>query len=83
MVQRKRFPAPAGYTIDVATERMRDGRWSSVATIHQSTPSGERHIDLPIATEARFPTEAEAETFEVSRALEWVEQNVPSAAGTQ
>ena len=80
MVQRKRFPAPAGYTIDVATERMRDGKWSAVATIHQAIPSGERHIDLPLLTEKRFATEAEAENFEVSRALEWVEQNIPSDA---
>jgi hypothetical protein len=80
MVQRKRFPAPAGYTIDVATERMRDGKWSAVATIHHSTPSGERHIDLPVS-DARFATEDEAERFEVSRSLEWVDQNTPSAAG--
>ena len=80
MVQRKRFPAPAGYTIDVATERMRDGKWSAVTTIRQATPSGERHIDLPVS-DARFATEDEAEKFEVSRSIEWVEQNTPSAAG--
>ena len=78
MVQRKRFPAPAGYTISVATECMRDGKWSAVATILQPTPSGERVVDLPVSTEARFPTEPEAETHELNRALEWVEQNVPS-----
>ena len=78
MVQRKRFPAPAGYTISVATERMRDGKWSAVATILQPTPSGERVVDLPVSTEARFPTEPEAETHELNRALEWVEQNAPS-----
>ena len=80
MVQRKRFPAPAGYTIDVATERMRAGKWSAVETIRQSTPSGERHVDLPVFADKRFATEAEAEGFEVSRALEWVEQNTPSDA---
>lgn len=80
MVQRKRFPGPGDYTISVATERMKDGKWSAVATIHQSTtPTSERHIDLPIFSEARFATEAEAESFEVSRALEWIEQNSPSA----
>lgn len=78
MVQRKRFPAPAGYTISVATELMRDGKWSAVATILQPTPGGERVVDLPISTDARFPTEPEAETHELNRALEWVEQNAPS-----
>jgi hypothetical protein len=82
MVQRRRFPAPNDYTISVATERMKDGKWSSVATIHQPTPSGERHIDLPVFGDARFPSEADAESFEVSRALEWIEQNAPSAART-
>jgi hypothetical protein len=80
MVQRKRFPAPAGYTIVVATERMRDGKWSAVATMHQASPSGERLVDLPVLADKRFATEAEAEGFEVSRALEWVEQNTPSDA---
>jgi hypothetical protein len=64
MVQRRRFPAPNAYTISVATERMKDGEWSSVATIHQTTPT----------------SEGEAESFELNRALEWIEQNTPSAA---
>ena len=79
MVQRKRFPAPAGYSIAVATERMKDGKWSAVATIQQATETGERHIDLPIS-DTRFATEAEAETFEVTRAREWIERNTPSSA---
>jgi hypothetical protein len=80
MVQRRRFPAPNDYTISVATERMKDGKWSAVATIHQPTPTGERHIDLPVFADARFGSEAEAESFEVSRALEWIDQNAPSGA---
>lgn len=79
MVQRKRFGAPGDYTIAVATERMKDGKWSSVATIQQSTPTGERNVDLPVS-DARFATEAEAENFEVSRAREWIERNTPSDA---
>ena len=78
MVQRKRFPAPAGYSIAVATERMKDGKWSAVATIQHSTPTGERNIDLPIS-DTRFATEAEAENFEVTRAREWIERNTPSS----
>ena len=81
MVQRKRFPAQGDYSIAIAAERMRDGKWSAVTTIQQSTPTGERNIDLPIS-DARFATEEEAEQFEVSRAQEWIERNTPSDART-
>ena len=79
MVERKRFPAPGDYSIAVAAERMKDGKWLAVSTIQQATPTGERHIDLPIS-DARFATEEEAESFEVSRAKEWIEKNAPSDA---
>lgn len=81
MVQRKRFPASRDYSIAVAAERMKDGKWSAVSTIQQTTPTGERHIDLPLS-DARFSTEEEAERFEVSRAQEWIEKNAPSDART-
>ena len=77
MVERKRFPAPGDYSIAVAAERMKDGKWSAVSTIQQPTPTGERNIDLPIS-DARFATEEEAESFEVGRAKEWIEKNAPS-----
>lgn len=76
MVQRKRFEAPGDYSIAVAAERMKDGRWSAVTTIQQATQTGERNIDLPIS-DARFDTEAEAESFEVSRARDWIAKNAP------
>ena len=76
MAQRRRFPAPGDYRIAVTTERMKDGKWSAVATIQQSTITGERNVDLPISG-ARFATEAEAESFEVTRAREWIERNMP------
>lgn len=76
MVQRKRFEAPRDYSIAVAAERMKDGKWSAVTTIQQSTQTGERNIDMPIS-DARFDTEAEAENFEVSRARDWIEKNAP------
>jgi len=79
MVERKRFPAPGDYSIAVAAERMKDGKWLAVSTIQQATPTGERNIDLPIS-DARFTTEEEAESFEVSRAKEWIEKNAPSDA---
>ena len=59
MVERKTFPAGGGYSIAVAAERMKDGKWSAVVTIQQSTPTSLRNIDLPIS-DARFATEAEA-----------------------
>ncbi|HET9927006.1 MAG TPA: hypothetical protein VFS98_23030 [Methylomirabilota bacterium] len=77
MVERKTFPA-RGYTIAVAAERMKDGKWSAVTTVQQSTPTGQRNIDLPIS-DARFDTEAEAESFELKRAQEWIDQNTPSS----
>ena len=80
MVQRKRFDAPGDYSIAVAAERMKDGKWSAVSTIQQSTPTGERNIDLPIS-DARFSTEEEAERFEVNRATEWIEKNAPTRGG--
>ena len=79
MVERKTFPAGGGYSIAVAAERMKDGKWAAVATVQQSTATGQRNIDLPISN-ARFATEAEAENFELSRAREWIEQNTPSSA---
>jgi hypothetical protein len=59
---------------------MKDGRWSAVTTIHHTTARSERNIDLPVSADARFGSESEAESFEVSRALEWIEQNSPSGA---
>ena len=77
MVERKTFPA-RGYTIAMAAERMKDGKWSAVTTVQQSTPTGQRNIDLPIS-DVRFDTEAEAESFELKRAQEWIDQNTPSS----
>lgn len=79
MAQRKTFPGPGSYSIDVASERMKDGKWSAVATIKHSTPTAQRNIDLPMS-DVRFESEAEAESFEVSRAREWLERNTPSDA---
>jgi len=76
MVERKRYEAPGDYSIAVAAERMKDGKWSAVTTIQQSTQTGERNIDLPISDE-RFATEEEAQNFEVGRAREWIEKNAP------
>ena len=76
MVQRKRFEAPGDYSIAVAAERMKDGKWLAVTTIQQATPTGERNDHLPIS-DTRFATEEEAENFEVTRARDWIEKNAP------
>jgi hypothetical protein len=77
MAERKRFPAPGDYSITVATERMKDGKWAGVTTVKHATPGGERNFDLPVS-DARFATEAEAQSFEVTRALEWIDHNAPA-----
>jgi len=78
MVRRRVFPADGGYEIEVATEKMRDGMWASVATLTHSTESSERVIDLP-AHGAHFETEEAAERFAVGIAREWIERNVPAS----
>ncbi len=80
MIQRKTVPARGGYSISVAAERMRDGRWSAVATLQQATPTGLRNIDLPVS-DARFDSEAEAEQHIVDLAKEWIDRNAPPDTG--
>ena len=77
MVHRKMFPADGGYSISVANEQMRDGKWLAVATITHSTETSQRSVDLPVPTE-RFESEAEAERFAVDAATAWIERNVPA-----
>ena len=79
MVQRKTIPVSEGYDIAVVTEQMRDGNWAAVATISQSTDTAQRTIELPVPKE-RFATEADAESFAVRMAREWIEKNAAPAA---
>lgn len=81
MIQRKTIPAQGDYSIAVASEKMRDGRWSAVATLQQSTPTGQRNIDLPVSDQ-RFDTEAEAERFVIDLAKAWIDHNEPTEAPT-
>jgi hypothetical protein len=76
MIQRKTIPAQGDYSIAVASEKMRDGKWSAVATLQQSTAGGQRNIDLPVS-EQRFDTEAEAERFVIDLAKAWIDRNAP------
>ena len=77
MVHRKVFPAHGGYDIAVASEQMRDGKWSAVASVTHSTNTARRAIDLPVPSE-RFESAEDAERFAVNAAREWIESNVPS-----
>ena len=48
MIERKSIPVDEAYSIDVVTERMRDGGWAVVASIKHRSPNGEKPIDLPV-----------------------------------
>jgi hypothetical protein len=79
MVQRKVVPIGSERRILLTTERLADGSWAVVASIVETTPNGERVIDLPVIDE-RFTTQAEAEGFGEAQAHRWVEENVARAA---
>jgi len=79
MVQRTIIPVGSDRRILLTAERLAEGSWAVVASIVETTPGGERVIDLPVITE-RFATEADAEASGESQARHWLEQNVPRAA---
>ena len=79
MVQRNIISVDAERRILLTTERLTDGMWAVVASIVESTPNGERVVDLPIIDE-RFATPAEAEQSGEAQARGWIERNVARAA---
>jgi hypothetical protein len=79
MVQRKVIPVNDERRILLTTERLADGSWAVVVSIVETTPNGERVVDLPVGDE-RFTTEADAEASGEIQARGWIEQNVPRAA---
>ena len=79
MVQRKIIPVDGERRILLTTERLADGSWAVVASIVETTPNGERVVDLPVGDE-RFTTEAYAEASGEIQARAWIEQNVARAA---
>ncbi len=79
MVQRKIIPVDGERRILLTTERLADGSWAVVASIVETTPNGERVVDLPVGDE-RFTTEADAEASGEIQARAWIEQNVARAA---
>jgi hypothetical protein len=79
MVQRKIIPVSDDRRILLTTERLADGSWAVVASIVETTPNGERFVDLPVIDQ-RFPTEAEAEELGTTQAMRWIEENTVRAA---
>ena len=79
MIERKNVAVDGEYSINVVTERMKEGDWAVVTSITQHTPMGEKTTDLPICDD-RFPTQAAAEEAGLSQAREWLEHNVARAA---
>lgn len=79
MVQRKIVPVSHDRRILLTTERLPEGSWAVVGSIVETTPNGERVVDLPVIDQ-RFPTEAEAEELGTAQAMRWIEENAPHAA---
>jgi hypothetical protein len=79
MIQRTSVPVNDEYSIDVVTERMRDGGWAVVSSIKHRSPTGEKTIDLPVR-DLRFADQREAEDAGIRQARDWLERNVPHAA---
>jgi hypothetical protein len=79
MIERKTIPVDDQYTINVVTERMRDGGWAVVASLTHRTPTGEQVIDLPVRDE-RYRDQAEAEDAGVRQARDWIDRNISHAA---
>jgi hypothetical protein len=79
MIQRKIIPVSHDRRILLTTERLSEGSWAVVASIAETTPNGERIVDLPIIDE-RFSTEAEAEAFGTAQAMRWIEENTARVA---
>jgi hypothetical protein len=79
MVQRKIIPSGSDRRILLTTERLGAGSWAVVASILESTPNGERVVDLPVRDD-RFPSQAEAETAGEMQARLWLDENLSKAA---
>jgi hypothetical protein len=79
MVKRNSYPTKfPGCEIALTTERMKDGRWSVVASIEHHLGDGVQSTPLPV-THERFETEADAHTFGMNQAVEHLERAAPAA----
>jgi hypothetical protein len=79
MVQRNIISVDAERRILLTTERLTDGMWAVVASIVETTPNGERVVDLPVVEE-RFASQAEADNAGEQQARRWIDANVARAA---
>jgi hypothetical protein len=79
MIERKTFPAEGDFSITATTEQMADGSWAVVAQLTHRSPTGEKIIDLPVK-DARYSSQAEAESAGVAQARDWIDRNAPHAA---
>ena len=79
MVKRHSYPTNYdGAEISIATERMKDGKWSVVATIENHVGDGVQHTPLPV-THLRFETEEDAHAFGMAQANDYLERATPAA----
>jgi hypothetical protein len=79
MILRKTIPVDDDRRILLTTERLSGGTWAVVASILETTPNGERVVDLPVIDD-RFPTQVNAEASGEEQALRWMRENLPHAA---
>ena len=79
MVKRNSYPTRyPGCGVAIATERMKDGKWSVVATIEHHVGDGTQYTPLPV-THERFETEEDAHAFGMAQANEYLERAEPAA----
>jgi hypothetical protein len=79
MVKRESYPTKfPGCSISVATERMKDGKWSVVSTIEHNLGEGVQYTPLPV-THLRFDSEQEAHAFGMAQATEYLDRAEPAA----
>jgi hypothetical protein len=79
MVKRQSYPTKyPGAEISVATERMKDGKWSVVTSIERHTQGGAQATPLPV-THLRFDSEEEAHAFGMAQGSEYLDRVAPAA----
>jgi hypothetical protein len=79
MVKRDSYPTKfPGCAVAVATEQMKDGKWSVVSTIEHRVGDGVQFTPLPV-THLRFDSEQEAHAFGMAQATEYLDRAEPAA----
>ena len=80
MIKRHTYPTKfPGCEVSVSTERMKDGKWSVVASIeHSTTDGGTQTAQLPV-THLRFDSEEEACGFGMAQGHDFLDRMAPAA----